>query len=217
MSIIFRAGNPNFPANQTELDERLAEIEELIDNLKKVPLVNINFVEKAFKLLEDCDLLTEENLKFLCSASACQSYDFRLKFIRNYNEGVLRRVEDDNDVYTDGWPRFYPGFDRKIEVGGQKYLIVNDWYKDGSACPNKRPFYNWLKEKTQAACEKYWKIPPRPPRQEPTEIDYLKAIYRQVKALNDKVDALNERLDNIDARIEDLEKEAKKISDMWEI
>ena len=142
MSIIFRAGNPNFPANQAELKERPAEIEELINNEKKVPPVNIKFVEKAFKLMEDWDLITESNIKFLCSAPACQSYDFRLKFLRNYNEGVLRAVEDDNEVYTDGYPRFYPGFDRRVELNGQKYLIVNDWYKDGSACPNKRPFYN---------------------------------------------------------------------------
>ena len=202
MAIIFRAGNPNFPANQAELKERLAAIEELINNEKKVSPVNITFVEKAFKLMEDCDLITESNIKFLCSAAACQSYDSRLKFLRNYNEGVLRAVEDDNDVYTDGYPRFYPGFDRRIELNGQKYLIVNDWYKDGSACPNKRPFYNWLEENSQAACVEYWKRSSKPePQRTPTEMDYLKAIYRLVKNLNDKVDALNAVVDELEQEV----------------
>ena len=198
MSIIFRAGNPNFPANQAELKERPAEIEELMNNEKKVPPVNIKFVEKAFKLMEDWDLITESNIKFLCSAPACQSYDFRLKFLRNYNEGVLRAVEDDNEVYTDGYPRFYPGFDRRVELNGQKYLIVNDWYKDGSACPNKRPFYNWPEENAQAACVEYWKrIHSKPePQRTPTEMDYLRAIYRLVKNLNDKVDELEQEIRN---------------------
>lgn len=54
----------------------------------------------------------------------------------------------------------------RVEFYEQNYLIVNDWYKDfseecdsnqrkPSQCPNKRAFYNWLKEKTQNACEKH--------------------------------------------------------------
>ena len=63
MAIVFRAGNPNFPANQDKLNLRLEEIEQLINNDKKVPKVNIKFSEAAFKLMEDCALITEGNLQ----------------------------------------------------------------------------------------------------------------------------------------------------------
>lgn len=197
MTKVFKAGCPNFPANQAELDKRLAAIERLINNVESVAFVNIKFSEAAFQLMQDCDLITESNIRFLCDPAACKSYDKSFFFIRNRREGVLRPVEDDADVLgDDGFSRFYPGFDRRLELNGQKYLLVNDWYKDGGICPNKRSFYNWLAEKTQAACEEHWQggivTPPPPPP--PKEIDYLKAIYHLLKNLNNKVDELNEEV-----------------------
>ena len=156
MTKVFKSNESNFPANQAELDRRLTEIEELINNDKSVPYVNIKFCEAAFQLMADCDLITEENIELLCSPVACENFKSRLFFIRNRKGGALRRVDDDNDVYSDGYPRFYPGSDRRVELDGQHYLISNDWYKEGSVCPNKRAFYDWLSEKAQTACEKYW-------------------------------------------------------------
>lgn len=155
MSIVFRAGNPNFPANQTELKMRLAEIEQLIN--KKVPQVNIKFSEAAFKLMEDCSLITESNLKLLCSAQACESIDSNFKFPFNLDEGALRSTNDNNDVLgADGCPRFYNGKKRRIESNGQIFLFSNDWYSDYNPYKNKRAFYNWLAEKAKDACEKHW-------------------------------------------------------------
>ena len=163
MSIVFRAGNPNFPADQDELNKRLNEIEQLVNKYD----ANIPFCEKAFKLIEDCDLITEDNVRFLCSAEACKKYDSNFWFIRNRKEGVLRPTKDYNNVFTRKYQRFYSGFDMHVEFYEQNFLIVNDWYKDfsedryshqrkPSPCPNKQAFYNWLKEKAQNACEKHW-------------------------------------------------------------
>ena len=162
MPIVFRAGYPNCPANQTELNKRLEEIEQLINKSD----ANIPFCEAAFKLIEDCDLITEDNVRFLCSAQACKKYDSDFWFIRNRKEGVLRPTKDLNNVFTGNYKRFYYGSDMYVEFYEQNFLIVNDWYEDfskdrhgqikPSLCPNKRAFYNWLKEKAQNACEKHW-------------------------------------------------------------
>lgn len=152
MAKVFKSNESNFPANQAELDRRLAKIEELINK----PKANIEFCEAAFQLMADCDLITEENIDFLISPSACKEYNSNFWFMRNRKEGALRRVDDDNDVHSDGFPRFYSGYDRHVELDGQHYLISNDWYKDASPCPNKQAFYDWLSKKAQVACEKYW-------------------------------------------------------------
>ena len=161
MAIVFRAGNPNFPANQDELKMRLNEIEQLVNKLN----ANIEFCVAAFKLIEDCDLITEDNVRFLCSAQACKKYDPNFWFIRNRSEGVLRPTKDYNNILTGNDRRFYSGSNIRVEFYEQHFLIVNDWYKDfsidrsgqekPSPCPNKRAFYNWLKEKSQDACEKH--------------------------------------------------------------
>lgn len=157
MAIVFRAGNPNFPANQDKLNLRLEEIEQLINNDKKVPKVNIKFSEAAFKLMEDCALITEGNLKLLCSAQSCESIDINFKFPFNPDEGPLRLTNDNNDVLgSDGCPRFYNGKKRRIESNGQIFLFSNDWYNDYSPYKNKRAFYEWLKDEAQNACDKHW-------------------------------------------------------------
>ena len=157
MAIVFRAGNPNFPANQNELDTRLKEIEKLINNEEGVPKVNIKFSEAAFKLMEDCALITESNLKVLCSAQSCKSIDSNFKFPFNPDEGPLRLTNDNNDVFdSDGCRRFYNGKKIRIESNGQIFLLSNDWYSDHHPYKNKRAFYNWLKRKAQDACENHW-------------------------------------------------------------
>lgn len=221
MAIVFCAGCPNFPANQDELSRRLKAIEDLINNEKNVAFVNINFSEAAFQLMQDCNLITESNIEFLLDPIKCRSFDKSLFFIRNKQEGVLRRVEDDADVSgEDGYPRFYPGFDRRLELNGQKYVIVNDWYKDASVCPNKRAFYNWLKIAAQKACEEHWggrvQLPPPP-----SEMDYLKAIYYLAKDLSKKVDALSgevtvlKKNDNLNEQINELNKEIQALRELW--
>lgn len=48
MSIVFRAGNPNFPANKDELNKRLNEIEQLINKFN----ANIPFCNRRLNLLK---------------------------------------------------------------------------------------------------------------------------------------------------------------------
>lgn len=157
MAKVFREGQPNFPANQAELDKRLTEIEQLINNDKGIPQVNVKFSEAAFQLMQDCDLITESNVKFLSDAQNCKNYDSCLFFIRNRSEGALRQVNDDGNVNdAKGDQRFYYGTDRRVELSdGRHFLISNDWYKDKTVCPNKRAFYNWLKKEAQDACKKH--------------------------------------------------------------
>lgn len=167
MATIFKPGFHNFPADQEELDRRLKEIEKLINNDEAVSTVNIKFVEAAFQLMQDCDLITESNVKFLLDPHACREFkpsdphdrDFKADFyfMRNPSEGALRHVNNYDDVNdANGDQRFYYGWNRRVELNGEHYLASNDWYNDYSGCPNKRAFYNWLKEKAQDACNKYW-------------------------------------------------------------
>lgn len=216
MAKVFRAGYPNFPANQAELNRRLAAIEGLINKSN----ANIEFVEVAFQLIQDCNLITESNIEFLLDPKP-------VRFMRNPSEGALRFVTNDNAVYDeDGRPRFYSGTYRRLELNGRHYLISNDWYKDDSACPNKRAFYNWLKIAAQKACEEHWggRVQPPPPPSEmapPSEMDYLKAIYYLVKDLNKKVDALSEEVkvlkknDNLSEQINELNQEVKALRELW--
>ena len=171
--------------------------------------------------MQDCNLITEDNIEFLLDHVKCRSFDKSFFFIRNRQEGVLRPIKDDANILgADGYPRFYPGFDRRLELNGQKYVIVNDWYKDASMCLNKRAFYEWLKKAAQKACEEHWGgrvLPPLPP----SEMDYLKAIYYLVKDLSKKVDALSEEVtvikknDNLTEQLNELNKEVKALRELW--
>ena len=139
MTKIFREEQPNFPPNKDELDWRLAEIESLIN----VAQINIEFIEATFQIMQDCDLITEDNVKFLCNAQACKNFNPNFKFPFNPAEGALRSVKNDGDVLdADGKQRFYHGEKRRIELlNRQRYLFSNDWYADYSSCTNKRAFY----------------------------------------------------------------------------
>ena len=149
MGIIFHSGRPNFPLDETELEKRLAKVHELINK----PHANIEFVETAFKLMEDCDLITETNVQFLCSAESCKKFNAKFRFPRNKQEGALHYVNA-KKYYL---PRFYAGDDRLINLNGKKnYLISNDWYKDNNTVPNKRAFYNWLVKKAWESCKIFW-------------------------------------------------------------
>lgn len=76
VTIIFKAGQPNFPTNQDELNSRLKKIETLINNVAGIPTVNIEFTKAAFQLMQDCDLITESNLRFLTSSQNMCSQTF---------------------------------------------------------------------------------------------------------------------------------------------
>lgn len=172
-----------------EFNRRLTELEKLINNDDNVPKVNIKFVEAAFKLIEDCGLITADNIAFLTSAQACRRFDSALKFPFNPDEGALRRVDDYGDVLgADGLPRFYNGWKRRLDFNGQTYLFSNDWYADRGVCPNKRAFFNWLKQKATAACEKN----SAPPPDEPVD---LKAILKSLEELHGKVDRLTKQVE----------------------
>ena len=209
----FKAGFPNFPADQEELDKRLKDIEKLINNDDDVSTVNIKFVEAAFQLMQDCNLITESNIKFLLDPHACRNFkpidpcDRAFKsdfyFMRNPSEGALRCVNDYNDVNANGKQRFYSGLDRRVELNGENFLVSNDWYNDYSGYPNKRAFYLWLKEKAQVACEKHWddnskSITPNNDDNsivtDSKEPEDLKAMIALLKDLHKKIDDINEKV-----------------------
>ena len=135
----------NPPKDVAELATRLNGIKNLINNDENLREVSIEFCRRAFGLLTDFGLITEETVKFLSDAQACTDYDPKLKFPYNAFEGVLRKVECDNDIYDEkGVRRFYRGDKMCVICGGKKYLIANNWFGDGPTLPNnRRAFYNW--------------------------------------------------------------------------
>ncbi len=89
----------NFLKNQDELSARLKSVERCINNDENIREVNIEFCKRAFRLLADCGLINEENVRFLSDAAACAEYDPKLKFPYNKTEGVLRKTESDYHRY----------------------------------------------------------------------------------------------------------------------
>ena len=156
MSEIFSdSARGNFPKTQDELAARLKSIESCINNDEKLQTVSIEFCRRAFKLLADCGLINEENVRFLSSAEACAEYDPELKFPYNKTEGVLRKVKNSDDIYdAKGVQRFYRDSNMCVLCGGQEYLIATNWFGDppsgkGFLPSNRRAFYNWVSLKTQ--------------------------------------------------------------------
>ena len=147
MSEIFSdsaCGNP--PKNIVELEARLKSIERCINNDENLRKVNVEFCKRAFRLLADCGLIIEENVRFLSDAESCKNYDSNFKFPYNKTEGVLRKVKHSDDIYdAKGFQRFYRDNNMCVLCGGQEYLIATNWFADGGGLPsNKRAFYNWL-------------------------------------------------------------------------
>ena len=142
-----------FPKSQAELSARLKSIENCINNEENLQEVSVEFCKRAFRLLADCRLITEENVRFLSIAEACKNYDQQLKFPYNSSEGVLRKVKNSDDIYdANGIQRFYRDSNMCVLCGGAEYLIANNWFGDppeGGGLPsNRRAFYNWLVAKT---------------------------------------------------------------------
>lgn len=150
MSEIFsESARRNYPKNQDELSARLKSIERCINNDENLREVNVEFCRRAFRLMADCGLITEENVRFLSDAEACKNYDTNLKFPYNRSEGVLRKVKHSDDIYdANHVQRFYHESNMCVLCGGQEYLITNNWFADGGGISaNKRAFYNWLTAK----------------------------------------------------------------------
>ena len=212
MAVIFKSNNPNFPKNESELTARLAELESLINAEKS----NITFVESAFKLIEDCDLINQDNINFLMDAIAMKCKHRHFKFPYLSSEGVLRQVTNYNDVSdSKGFPRFYKGNDRRVEFGGKMYVIANDWYKDNAPCPNKRPFFNWIADKATSSCKAYWNAqaaaaPKKPSAMETlmssiTQLDNkINVLYSNLAVINNKVDELSANMAQLNNRVESL-------------
>ena len=216
MAVTFKAGNTKFPANDSELGTRLAEIEKLI-NAEKSNVV---------KLMEDCGLINQENIKFLTDAAALKRKHRNFKFPFMPNEGVLRQVTNYNDVFDgNDLPRFYRGNDRRVEFGGKMYVIANDWYQDNTPCPNKRQFYNWLVDNATKACNSHWNAQiaaSSPAPKKPSAIDIIMAsmtkidneiiqldnkinmLFSNLSMMNDKLDALSANLAQLNNRVENL-------------
>ena len=214
MAVIFKSNNPHFPKNESELKARINELENLINADNS----NIPFVEAAFKLMEDCNLITQDNINFLTDAIAlkCKHRHFRFPFLTS--EGVLRQVTNYNDVFdSNNFPRFYKGNDRRVEFGGKMYVIANDWYKDNASCPNKRPFFNWIVDKATAACKTYWNAQSAAAAKKPSAIENLMSsmnqldnkinvLYSNLSVINNKVDELSANIAQLNNRVENLSK-----------
>ncbi|MBR0260325.1 MAG: hypothetical protein IJQ85_00880 [Selenomonadaceae bacterium] len=135
-----------FPKNQSELTARLKSIERCINNNENLREVNVEFCKRSFRLLADCGLINEDNVRFLSSAEACENYDPKLKFPYNRSQGVLRKVKNSDDIYdAKNIQRFYHESNMCVLCGGQEYFIANNLFADGEGLlANKRAFYNWL-------------------------------------------------------------------------
>ena len=188
MATIFKAGQPNFPANQAALDGRLEKIKKLINNAKNAPHINIHFMNESLLLMQDCDLITEYIVEYLSSHFT--------------PEGVFRLVENYDDILdANNYVRFYKGTKRRVELNDKTFLISKEWFPS-----NKQQFYDWLKKIAQDACEEYWaeqKIVEVPitnasndstaPEETPKPDD-LKAVLASLEELHKKIDEMNEKI-----------------------
>ena len=199
MPYVFCEAKPNFPKDETELNERLAGVEKFISPAEEISKVNVRFVLAAGKLMEDCGLITEKNLDFLCDAAACQSFNPAFRFPFNLDEGALRAVDDDGKIFgADNLPRFYHGLKRRLELlNGQHYLFSNDWYPS-----NKRQFFLWPAENARKNCETFWNRRPShiDTNGKPVTVgkpdDFAKVI-ELLKTLHAKVDALTATVEEL--------------------
>ena len=221
MAVVFKSNNAKFPANESELAERLNEIENLINAEKS----NVAFVESAFKLMENCGLITQENIKFLTDAIAlkCKHHHFRFPYLPS--EGVLRQVKNYNDVFdSNDLPRFYKGNDRRVECEGKMYVIANDWYQDNTPCPNKRQFFNWLADKAEKSCKAYWSAQlAANVQKKPSAVDVMMTsinkIDNEILQLDNKINILfsnlsmmNNKLDNLSANLAQLNSRVENLN-----
>ena len=215
MAVIFKSNNPKFPANEAALTERLKALEKLINADNS----NVQFVESAFKLMEDCDLINADNVKFLTDAIALKCKHRHFKFPNLPTEGALRQVTNYGDTADrTGFSRFYNGTERRVEFEGKMYLISNDWYKDNNPCPNKRQFYNWLADKALTACKAYWheqalKAAAAPKKPSAGEIllsnvnqldNKINVLFSNLSMMNNKMDALSAEINQLNNRIDQL-------------
>ena len=215
MAVIFKSNNAKFPANETALTERLTALEKLINAENS----NVQFVESAFKLMEDCDLINADNVKFLTDAIALKCKHRHFKFPNLPTEGALRQVTNYGDIADrTGFSRFYNGTERRVEFEGKMYLISNDWYKDNNPCPNKRQFYNWLADKALTACKAYWheqalKAAAAPKKPSAGEIllsnvnqldNKINVLFSNLSMMNNKMDALSAEINQLNNRIDQL-------------
>ena len=145
-----------FPKTHDELTTRLKSVASCINNDEQLQNVNVEFCRRAFRLLADCRLITDDTVRFLSDAEACANYDRNLKFPYNRGEGVLRKVKHSDDICdANGIQRFYHDSNMCVLCGGQEYLIANNWFANGGRLSaNKRAFYDWLAVQTTAALKK---------------------------------------------------------------
>lgn len=220
MATVFKGNNTNFPANESKLMERLNALENLINAENS----NIPFVESAFKIMEDCGLITQENINFLMDAVAlkCKHRHFRFPFLTN--EGALRQVTNYNDVFdSNNFPRFYKGNDRRVELDGKMYVISNDWYKDNNPCPNKRPFYSWLVDKATTACKAHWNAQaaianaaPKKPSAAEVMMSSMNKLENMTNQLDNKINVLYSNLIALNNKLDDLSANVNKLNNSVE-
>ena len=239
MATIFKAGQPNFPANQAALDGRLEKIKKLINNAKNAPHINIHFMNESLLLMQDCDLITEDIVEYLSSHFT--------------PEGVFRLVENYDDILdANNYVRFYKGTKRRVELNDKTFLISKEWFPS-----NKQQFYDWLKKIAQDACEEYWadvyaqkvdfgKIAEEFATNEDdnstapeatSKPDDLKAVLASLEELHKKFDSVNKQINSINdnlnmianklndktetlsedltQKIEDVNKEVKALYELW--
>ena len=123
----------DFPKNETELNQRLEEIEK---GAKVSHPYNGNkdgFAKPAFKLFVDCGLNTSENISLLKDKRCCDK-DFGYEM--NPVGGIIQH-KDLPTSYKDGVQKYYS--DVYVTFNGVRYYVSNFW-----GIVNKSKFFRYF-------------------------------------------------------------------------
>lgn len=202
----------NFPRDNDELFNRFKEIRALIPQpTQREGDNNIRFVQKAFELFKDCNLISKENVESLNDSDWCYKKFNELKiktlserfFKMNPLGGVLRR-EGLSLRDTGGRLRYYP--EMAVICEGTKYYISNDWYSDEQPRYTKTTFLLWLMIWTMKACEAEW-----------AEQSVNEAVNPEGESVTQKADSetILQSLRELHKKVDELTAQVEEIKNLW--
>lgn len=160
----------NFPADESELNKRLAVVKSGIpnqgDNIK-------TFVKPAFELFKDCGFIRKILVENLSNKDWCYSW-FKCTMNPMPGGGVLRRKGE--TMWSSSNLRYYCPYseltvfsdiesankknwksETKLAVicEGETYYISNNWFDDGNR-KQKEKFYWWISEMARQHSKVRW-------------------------------------------------------------
>ena len=175
----------DFPKNETELNQRLAEIKKYLPNSNN----DWQFVKLAFKLFVDCKLDTEKNIRFLRDQKRCEE---NFNYTTNQLCGILRNPT----------PTFQKSFSDPgiyVFLNDVKYNVSSDWQGD---CKEK--FFAWLEEKARQFCTEQWNRNNLTSSKSPTPVQLLRFLIKRNTELCSLVEKLDSRIEKLEGEIEEL-------------